>query len=260
MLEKITPLILTYNEAPNIERTLAQLTWAKKIIIVDSYSTDDTLEIVLKFPQVTIFHRSFDSFAVQRNYGVEKVETEWVLSLDSDYIITDELIKELGYLMENPLINAYFVNFKYCVFGYPLTGTLLPPRPVLFRKNNSTYVDDGHSELLQYEGEKGRLQSPILHDDRKPLSRWLASQDRYMILEVKKLLETPNQELSLGDRIRRTKILAPFVILFYCLILKGCILDGWRGWYYTFQRVLAELWLSVRLIEAEQMGDSCLKK
>ena len=46
MLEKITPLILTYNEAPNIERTLQHLTWAKKIVVIDSYSTDETLKIM----------------------------------------------------------------------------------------------------------------------------------------------------------------------------------------------------------------------
>jgi hypothetical protein len=73
-----------------------------------------------------------------------------------------------------------------------------------------------------------------------------------MIIEAKKLLETPFSELSWGDRIRKQKYLAPFVILVYCLVLKGGILDGWRGWYYCFQRVLAEILLSIRLIEAEK--------
>jgi len=72
-----------------------------------------------------------------------------------------------------------------------------------------------------------------------------------MVLEVKKLRETPNSELGWGDRIRKTKILAPFIILIYCLILKGGVLDGWPGWYYAFQRMFAELLLSIRLIEAE---------
>jgi len=73
-----------------------------------------------------------------------------------------------------------------------------------------------------------------------------------MVIEVKKLLETPPEALSWGDRIRRQKILAPFAIVFYCLILKAGILDGWIGWYYAFQRMLAELLLAIRLIEAEQ--------
>ena len=88
---------------------------------------------------------------------------------------------------------------------------------------------------------------------RKPLSRWLWAQDRYMVIESKKLLETPEHELSIGDRIRKRKILAPLIIFIYCLILKGAILDGWHGWYYTFQRVLAEILLSIHIIEAEKI-------
>jgi hypothetical protein len=106
---------------------------------------------------------------------------------------------------------------------------------------------------------KGRVKSlnfPILHDDRKPLSRWLWAQDRYMILEVQKLAAARSRDLSWGDRIRKTKILAPFVILVYCLILKGGILDGWHGFYYAFQRVLAEIMLAIRLIEHEQSAQS----
>jgi hypothetical protein len=71
------------------------------------------------------------------------------------------------------------------------------------------------------------------------------------VLEVKKLLAAPQHELSLGDRIRKTKLLAPPVILIYCLFLKGGILDGWAGWYYAFQRVLAEILLSIHLIQTE---------
>ncbi len=59
--------------------------------------------------------------------------------------------------------------------------------------------------------------------------------------------------MAQSDRIRKKKILAPFVILFYCLILKGGILDGWHGWYYAFERVLAEILLSIRLIEYEKL-------
>jgi hypothetical protein len=69
-------------------------------------------------------------------------------------------------------------------------------------------------------------------------------------------LETPAGELSFGDRIRRQKVLAPFVILFYCLILNKGLLDGWAGWYYAFQRMLAEILLSIHLIETERLHKS----
>ncbi|MEM9213298.1 MAG: glycosyltransferase family 2 protein [Cyanobacteria bacterium P01_F01_bin.150] len=253
MLVDITPVILTYNESPNIERTLSQLIWANRIVVIDSQSSDSTLDILQCYPQVEIFQRKFDTHANQWNYGIDQVRTEWVLSLDADYVLSDELISELKQLAPSPSIevDGYFIAFKYCVAGKPLRGTILPPRQALFRKTRSRYVDDGHTQLLEVRGESDCLTHPIYHDDRKPLSRWIWAQDRYMLLEVKKLREKAVDELSWGDRIRKTKILAPFVILLYCLILKGGLFDGWRGWYYAFQRMFAELLLALRMIEAE---------
>ncbi len=251
ILEQITPLILTYNEAANIDRTLQKLTWAKEIIAIDSYSDDATLDILNAHPCVRIFQRKFDTHACQWNFGLEQVSSEWVLSLDADYTLTDRLI-ELFQTITDSHINGYFIPFKYCIFGKPLKGTILPPRLSLFRKDSARYIDDGHTQLLKLNGLSRQLNNAyIYHDDRKSLSRWLWAQDRYMIIEAKKLLETPNRELSWGDRLRKRKVFAPFVILIYCLIFKGAILDGWRGWYYAFQRTLAELLLSIHIIELE---------
>ncbi|MGB3492412.1 MAG: glycosyltransferase family 2 protein [Elainellaceae cyanobacterium] len=251
MLDQITPVILVYNEAPNIDRTLQQLTWAKRIVVVDSnHSTDETLELLSLYPQVEVFQRSFDVHCKQWNYGLDQVRTDWTLSLDADYVLTPELIQELSAISKDSHYNGYFACFKYCVFGKPLRGTILPPRQILSRTGKAKYIDDGHTQLLRVEGSSGHLQGYIYHDDRKSLKRWLWAQDRYMVLEVEKLQNTPDSELSWGDRLRKQKILAPFVILLYCLILKGGILDGWHGWYYAFQRMLAELLLSLRLIEA----------
>ena len=251
--EQITPLILTYNEENNINRTLEKLKWASKIIVIDSYSTDKTLEILSSYPQVQVFSRKFDSFASQCNYGLSKIPSEWVLSLDADYILTDDLIREITSLPIESDINSYSVRFKYCVFGKPLRGTLLPPRKVLYKREKAMYQDDGHAHKVIVQGKSSQLLAYIHHDDRKPLSRWLWAQDRYMVIESKKLLETPEHELSIGDRIRKRKILAPLIIFIYCLILKGGILDGWHGWYYAFQRVLAEILLSIHIIEAEKI-------
>jgi glycosyltransferase involved in cell wall biosynthesis len=252
-LQEITPLILTFNEAPNLDRTLQQLTWAETIVVIDSFSTDETVEILHAYPQVKVIQRIFDTHTTQWNYGLQQVQSEWVLSLDADYIVTDRLIAEIASLSGDTQIDSYFIKFKFCVFGKPLRGTLLPPRQALFRRSQAIYIDDGHTQLLEVKGKSATLVNYIYHDDRKPLSRWLWAQDRYMVIEIKKLLETPFNELSWGDRIRRTKVLAPFIILVYCLVLRGGILDGWRGWYYAFQRVLAETLLGIRLIEAEKM-------
>jgi glycosyltransferase involved in cell wall biosynthesis len=251
MFDSITPLILTYNESPNIGRTVQRLTWAKRIIVIDSYSTDGTLDILKFFPQVDVYQRKFDTAANQDNYGLDQVTTEWVLSLDADYFLTDELIEEIKHLKPPDSTNAYWVKFKYCVFGKELRGSLYPPRKVLYRRAKARYVDDGHTQRARVEGHTEWLSSYVLHDDRKSLSRWLSSQDRYMLQEVEKLRQTPRDQLGLPDVMRRSKVLAPFVLLFYCLVIQRCILDGWAGWYYALQRTLAEVLLAIRLIEDE---------
>lgn len=242
-------MVLTYNEEPNIRRSLQKLTWAKRIVIVDSHSTDTTIDIVEQYPQAEVFQREFASFADQCNYGLSKISTDWVLSLDADYTLTDELIEELKNLADGPLADGYFARLEYCIFGKPLRGTLLPPRQVLYRRAKAFYENDGHAHRVFVKGTVSSLDSSIYHDDRKPLSRWLWAQDRYMLIEAEKLLKTPDAQLSLSDKLRKRKLIAPFAVLFYCLLLKGGILDGWRGWYYAFQRMFAETLLSLRLIE-----------
>ena len=95
MIEEITPVIITYEEAPNIARTLDKLVWAKRIIIIDSGSNDETLEIACSYRQAQVIHRSFDDCASQWNFGNSQVDRGWILSLDADYELSDALVAEL---------------------------------------------------------------------------------------------------------------------------------------------------------------------
>jgi hypothetical protein len=171
-------------------------------------------------------------------------------------LLTDELIEEIKNLRPQDSVNAYWARFKYCVFGKTLRGTLYPPRRILYRHEKARYEDDGHTQRVSVEGQTAWLSSYVLHDDRKSLSRWLKSQDRYMLLEVEKLMQTPRERLGLIDAMRRSKILAPFAVMFYCLIIQRGILDGWAGWYYALQRTLAEILLAIRLTEGELSIDN----
>jgi len=251
MLSQITPLILTYNEAPNIERALSRLTWASRIVVVDSFSTDQTCDLVRRFKQAEIMQRQFDDHTAQWNFGLAQIKTEWVLTLDADYVLSDGFLSELRNWTPAVDLNAYFASFQYCVHGRRLRGSLYPPRAVLFRAALCRYASDGHTQKLKIEGASGSLSSCIDHDDRKPLSHWLQAQDRYAILEVTKLLATDPSRLRFQDRLRRKMVLAPGLVFFYTLFGKGLILDGWPGWYYVLQRTLAEIILSLRLIEAK---------
>ena len=253
MLDNITPVLLTYNEERNIGRTLERLGWAKDIVVVDSYSKDGTQEIIGKYANVRLFERTFDKHANQWNYAIKDtaISTEWILALDADYVLTEEAIKELDSLEPDSEVRGYEVGFKYCVFGKPLRGSLYPPVTILYRNDDAKYMQDGHTQRIQLSGRVGRLKNPILHDDRKPLVHWLISQYKYMKLEADIIQNKRLSELKWPDKIRRMYFLAPFLVFVYCLVWRGLMLDGRRGLYYSFQRMLAETILSLILIEGK---------
>lgn len=253
-LRTVTPLILTYNEEANISRTLSQLTWAERIVVIDSYSTDATLEIIAEYPQAEVVQREFDHFANQCNYGLQQVQTSWVLSLDADYTVSEALVDEIRGLPSDPPADGYAASFVYCVFGEPLRGTLYPPRTVLYRQEPASYQRDGHAHRVEINGTTRPLSAPIYHDDRKPLKRWLGAQEQYVQAELKKYRSTPRSELSWTDRLRRSNW-APLLMFFYCLVGKGLLLDGKAGWYYTLQRTYAELLLALTRLDQNLRTD-----
>jgi glycosyltransferase involved in cell wall biosynthesis len=249
MTDQLTVLVLTFNEAPNLERTLARLAWAREVLIVDSFSTDATLEIARRYPQARVVQRKFVDHTSQWNFGLDQVRTDWVLALDADYVLTEDLIAEIQALPDQPQASAYYAKFRYCIGGKPLRAALYPPRAVLFQRGRGRYVNDGHTQLLKTDGATGWLAGVIDHDDRKPLDRWLAEQNRYALAEAKHLREMPVAQMNRADRLRRRIVFAPLAVFLFTAFGKGLILDGWPGWYYIFQRTLAEILLSLRLIE-----------
>ena len=251
MLDQITPLILTYNEAPNLERTMQQLSWAKDIVVVDSFSDDETTRIASSLPQTRICQRTFDSHRAQWSFGLTEtgIKTPWVLAMDADYVLTDELIAELQALKPEASVNGYWANFVYCLNGKRLRSGIYPSVAVLYRRASAEYLQDGHTHRVRIDGNVGQLRSRIIHDDRKPLSRWLRSQVSYAELEARKLLACRTEALGFNDRLRRWIVIAPSAVLFYCLIIRGGVLDGWAGLFYALQRALAELMLALYLIE-----------
>lgn len=252
--DQLTALILTYNEEDNIQRVLDELQWLPRIVILDSYSTDATIEIVRRYPNTETFYRRFDTHSRQWNYGLSLVSSPWVLTLDADYVLTEDFIAETARLIRDTSRVAYLVRFKYVVFGKALRRNNTTPRPVLFQKQYCSYYDDGHTQRLIVRGKTGSFGSFILHDDRKPLSRWVQNLDSYAIKEANKLLDptSPNAD-SMVLKIRKTKVFAPFLVFFYCLFVNGSLLDGWRGWYYTIQRTLVEMMFALRLIEEDKL-------
>jgi glycosyltransferase involved in cell wall biosynthesis len=252
----LTVLVLTYNEHENIERTLSALAWAPRVLIVDSFSDDDTCERARAFPNVEIVQRLFDTHTEQWNFGLAQVTTPWVLTLDADYEVSPALVKEMAEIQSGTDFAGFAARFKLRIFGRVLRSALYPPRTVLFQKQHASYRPDGHTQLLHVTGAIRLLAGVIFHDDRKPLSRWIRSQDRYTKIEARHLISTPNDRLKARDRLRKRIYYAPGVMFFYLLFCRGLILDGWPAWYYVFQRTLAEMLLSLRLItERERLEE-----
>ena len=246
----LTALVLTFNEQENIRRNLEALVWVPKVIVVDSFSTDQTLEIARSFPNVQLIQRVFDTHANQWNAGLDRIDTEWALTLDADYVLTAELQEEIKKLEPISEMALYWGEFDYCIFGRPLRASIYPPRVILFRTKRARYVDEGHTQQLRIKGKLAKFKGKIWHDDRKALDRWFQSQDRYSEMEATYLLGAKREGLSRLDRVRRNwLIVAPMVMPFYLLIVRGLIFDGWNGWYYAFQRTVAEMMLALRLLE-----------
>jgi glycosyltransferase involved in cell wall biosynthesis len=249
MLDQITPMIITANEAANIGHTLSKLHWAKRIVVIDSGSTDETLELLQQYSQVEVIQHPFTDFASQCNFGLTQVRSPWVLSLDADYELSDELVRELKSLGPIANVAGFRAAFVYRIHGRALRGSLYPPRTVLYRWEKARYRNEGHGHRVVVDGDVFPLKGVIFHDDRKPLSRWFAAQRRYAEREAEYLLNADRSSLSRTDKIRLMSWPAPVGVFFYVLIVKRCILDGWSGWYYVLQRVVAEMLIALELID-----------
>ena len=248
LLNATTPVILTFNEAPNLERTLSGLSWAADIVVVDSGSTDGTLDILARQKNVRVFHRPFDTHAAQWRYAVFEtgIESAWVLRLDADYHVPPAFPAEIAALPADAPCDAYEVAFDYAIFGRRLRSSLYPPIIILFRRDRIHVFHKGHTEGWSVEGAIGTLRSPVTHDDWKPMSGWVGSQARYMAQELPHMHANPG---GLKNRLRRMPPLMPIAAFLYCLFGRGLILDGRAGLFYALQRLLAETALALMVLE-----------
>ncbi len=245
----LVALILTNNERDNIAESLSTIHGIGAVIVIDSLSSDDTIEIARRVrPDAHFLQRKFDSHTSQWNFGLDQVATEWVLTLDADYQLSDELRAEIISLAPPDDVVGYSAEFIYRIYGRSLRASSYPPRVVLFRTKRARYMDDGHTQLLKIDGRVEKLAGKIYHDDRKPLSHWIQAQDRYAILEARHLLATRKNELNRQDRLRLKIFFAAPAMFLYLMFGRGLVLDGWPGWFYVAQRTIAELLLSVRLL------------
>jgi glycosyltransferase involved in cell wall biosynthesis len=240
----ISALIITYNEEANISRTLQALEWMPFILIVDSGSTDQTIKIANGFKNTKIIYNRFDTFSNQCNFGLRNLTSDWILSLDADYVLSAAVSDEITNIMLSQpsdfLCRAFRIKFWYCIDGKPIRSGILPPRICLYQREGAKYIDIGHGHRVVITGRVGDLKNRIFHDDRKPLKTWLESQQKYQLSEATMLKSSKSSQLPIQDLIRKHTFLAPFLAFIVCILLKRGFLDGKAGLLYAYQRLIAE--------------------
>lgn len=188
----VSVFIMTRNEEANIVRCLEALTWSNDIVLLDSLSTDATLELAAKFPNVRIFHRAFTDYADQRNHGLHNIRyaNEWVLVVDADEVVQPELAHEVLSIAAQPSrpdasIPAYMLRrlpvFRGIALRRNLSAACWIPR--LLRPGQVRYSGLVH-ERLEAAGRFGKLRGCIHHHQfAKGIDDWMGRRLLYAQLE-----------------------------------------------------------------------------
>jgi glycosyltransferase involved in cell wall biosynthesis len=246
MTRRVTPLILSFNEELNLGRTLQALTWAERIVVFDSGSTDRTREIAAGFPNVTWLTRPFDTHGRQWQCGIQVASegSDYVLALDADMQVTPEFVSELE---EHFLTGDYVggvLRFRYLLEGRPLCGSLYPAQLRLFRPQDVEVHQPGHTQEFVITGSVYHFKSLVYHDDRKPLERFVAAQLQYTKLDFD-MIQRGN--IRLRDRIRLLGLGPPIGGL-YAYLRAGGPLKGRHALRYAYERTIQETLLAIRLL------------
>ncbi len=268
-------IILTYNEEVNLPHALDSVTdWAEQVFIVDSYSTDGTLEVAKRY-SVPVYQNPWVDWANQRNWAMDNlpIETDWVFFLDADEQIRDGLRKEIesGISFVSHNISAFSVRQAFVFLGrYLKHGHDAPPLVRLVRKGRAVWFCEGAREYCQVEGSIKQLKNCLWHEDHKGISDWIEKQNKNATRETKVLLESNGRiGVNKGQRKNierpfrawlRTRIylrlpgwFRPFFLFVYRYFLRGGFLDGYPGFVFCF---LHAFWfpfvINAKVYEAKQ--------
>jgi glycosyltransferase involved in cell wall biosynthesis len=253
----LSPIILTYNEEKNIEECLKSVCgWVDEIFIVDSYSTDRTLEIAKNYTD-KIYQNKFQSFHTQRNWALNNLplSNEWILFLDADERISEALKEEIKEIISNDPadINGFYIKRRYIFMGRWIKHGGYYPSWVLrlIRRSTAKCEGIGANDYFAVVGKTANLQHDLLHEDKKGITSWIERHNKYATLEAIELLEIKhNREKHLSvystasqERRRWVKkniwnnlplSVRPFFYFIYRYFLRLGFLDGKEGFIYHF--------------------------
>ena len=256
----ISVIVLTYNSAQTIEQTLrSALRVSDDVNVVDSFSTDETLRILERFP-VQVTQHAFENYGLQRNWAIENLALKysWQLHLDADEYLSDSLIAELNSLKRNPPvdIDGFLIPRKIRFLNRMLEhGGLYPTWHMrLFRGGRARCELRQYDQHFILDGRSSRLRSPMIDDHQMSLSEWTARHNRWSDKEVDEVLSPQSDGIIrgrlLGGDIERKRalrgvyyglpsFLRPFILFFYRYVIRFGFLDGIPGLIYI---VLQSFW------------------
>jgi glycosyltransferase involved in cell wall biosynthesis len=272
----ISILILTFNEEVNLGACLESVGWSDDVLVLDSFSTDLTVQIARKHG-VRVVQRRFDDYAAQRNFGLaQEYRNPWVLMLDADERVAPELRAEMleATSSASPDIALFRMRRRDHLFGRWIKGA--SGYPTWFgrlTRVGRVRVERPINEEYHADGALQNLGSHLDHYPfNKGLSAWLAKHDRYSSLEAQLRLGGAAAELNWPDllrhdatvRRRALKALAyrlpfrPVAIFMALYVLRGGILEGRAGLTFCVLRAWYEFVIDCKLIELQrrQRGQS----
>jgi glycosyltransferase involved in cell wall biosynthesis len=182
MRPKITAMIMTFNEADQIEECLRSLEWCDEILLIDSFSTDGTVELVrAAFPRVRIEQHEYFGCGAQRNWGLKRVATEWILAVDADERVTPELRDEILRTVEKPGFWAYEILRLNYVYDTAVRRGGLQRDWVtrLFHRDHAIWQRKRVHAELDVDGPKGRMRGLLLHYYVRSFNHMVEKMTRY---------------------------------------------------------------------------------
>ena len=237
LTQHISGLIITFDEEKNIQEVLECFDFCDEIIVVDSFSTDRTVEIALKNPKVKVIKNAFEDFTKQRNLALDSAKNDWVLFLDGDERITPKLRTEIiSEMNADEKKDAYYFYRKFYFAGKPIhfSGTQTDKNFRLFRKSKCRYIAEKKvHETLQVNGTVGELRNKLLHYSVNDYESYRKKMIHYGVLKGKELFAKGKKFNVLTQYVK-----AAFKF-FKTYILRLGFLDGKEGYQLSALQTLS---------------------
>lgn len=234
---KISGLIITFNEEKNIREVIECLDFVDEIIIVDSYSTDNTVAIANTYPKVKVVQNKFVDFTSQRNFTLDLANHNWVLFLDADERITPPLKAEIIAELQKPETkDAYYFLRKFYFAGKAIhfSGTQTDKNFRLFKKDKAYYTPERLvHETLKVDGTVGILQNKLLHYSYDNYAIYKKKMISYGVLKGKELFQKGKRYNFFTHYL---KTIFKFIKAFF---IRLGILDGKNGLIISYLQALS---------------------